>query len=111
MTNPNRGEMLITLGEKTWNSRVTMDGLARIEAFCGYGIIKILGKLTEGDLTTTEICGIIHPIVKGGGNDVSMKDIQKAVWDAGLADAMRVCGEVLASALNAGQDEGNEATA
>ena len=61
MTNPNRGEMLITLGEKTWNSRVTMDGLARIEAFCGYGIIKILGKLTEGDLTTTEICGIIHP--------------------------------------------------
>ena len=49
--------------------------------------------------------------MKGGGNDVSMKDIQKAVWDAGLADAMRVCGEVLASALNAGQDEGNEATA
>ena len=40
-----------------------------------------------------------------------MKDIQKAVWDAGLADAMRVCGEVLASALSTGKDEGNETTA
>jgi hypothetical protein len=107
MTNPKRGELQITLGQTTWTARVTMDALARVETACGAGIVKILGKLTEGDLTTTEICNILLPIIKGGGNDVSIKDIQKVVWDAGLAEAMKACGEVLATALSGAGNEGN----
>tara|TARA_Y100001972_G_C7616021_1_gene308899 strand:- start:401 stop:676 length:276 start_codon:yes stop_codon:yes gene_type:complete len=84
-----------------------MDGIARIEAACGTGIVKILGRLTDGDLTTTEMCNILHPIIKGGGNDISMKDIQNAVWDAGLAETMKAVGEIIAVSLSGGNDEGN----
>jgi len=84
-----------------------MDGIARIEAACGTGIVKILGRLTDGDLTTTEMCNILHPIIKGGGNDISMKDIQNAVWDAGLAETMKAVGEIVAISLGGGNDEGN----
>ena len=82
-----------------------MDGIARIEAACGTGIVKVLGRLTDGELTTTEMCSILHPIIKGGGNDISMKDVQNAVWDAGLAETMRVVGEVVAVSLGGGSEE------
>ena len=100
--------MQLSLGDQTWTARVTMDGIARIEAACNTGIVKILGRLTDGDLTTTEIVSILHPIIKGGGNDISVKDIQNAVWDAGLADSMKAVGEILGTALTGGNEEGNE---
>ena len=95
----------MSLGDQTWTARVTMDGIARIEAACGTGIVKVLGRLTDGDLTTTEMCSILHPIIKGGGNDISMKDVQNAVWDAGLAETMKVVGEVVAVSLGGGREE------
>lgn len=100
--------MQLSLGDQTWTARVTMDGIARIEAACNTGIVRVLARLTDGDLTTTEICNILHPIIKGGGNDVSMKDIQNAVWNAGLAEAMKAVGEILGTALTGGNDEGNQ---
>ena len=99
MTNPKRGELIINLGEKSWNSRVTMDGMAKIEHACGCGIMKVLSRLTEADVTTTEICQILLPVVKAGGNDVTLKDIQSAVWEAGLAEGMKAVGEILTKAL------------
>jgi hypothetical protein len=108
MPNPKRGEMTLNLGGKTYNCKVTMDGLARIEQACGCGIVKILTKLTDGDLTTTEICSILLPVIKSGGNDVSIKDIQAIVWGAGLADSMRVVGEVLAMSLGTGEESGKD---
>ena len=97
--------MQLSLGDQTWTARVTMDGIARIEAACGTGIVKVLGRLTDGELTTTEMCSILHPIIKGGGNDISMKDVQNAVWDAGLAETMKVVGEVVAVSLGGGSEE------
>lgn len=99
--------MQLSLGDQTWTARVTMDGIARIEAACDTGIVKILGRLTDGDLTTTEICNILHPIIKGGGNDVSMKDVQNAVWNAGLAEAMKAVGEIIGVSLGGGDEEGS----
>ena len=71
------------------------------------GVVKILTKLSDGDLTTTDICNILLPIVRAGGNDVEIKDIKDAVWEAGLADSMKSVGEILAQALSGGQSEGN----
>ena len=84
-----------------------MDGLARIETACGCGILKVLQKLSDGDLTTSEMCAVLLPIIRAGGNDIQLKEVQKAVWSGGLAEAMKVVGEVLATALSGGQDEGN----
>jgi len=107
MTNPKRGELEINLGQQKYKAKVTMDGIARIESACGCGIVKVLNKLSDGDLTTTEICNILLPIIRSGGNDIQIKDVQKAVWDAGLADAMKAVAEVMGQALGGGDDEGN----
>lgn len=84
-----------------------MDALARIETATGLGILKVLQKLSDGELTTTEICAILLPVIRGGGNDIDLKDVQRAVWDAGLAEAMKAAGQVLTIALTGGQSEGN----
>lgn len=111
MTNPKRGEVLVKLGEKEWNGRVTLDALARIETACNAGIVKVLGNLTQGDLRTTDLGNILLPIIRGGGNDVTMKEVNEAIWDAGIPATMRICGEILAKALTGGRASGNEETA
>ena len=47
-------------------------------------------------------------MVRGGGNDIKEADIKKDIWEAGLADGIRVCSEIIAQTLGAGDDEGNE---
>ena len=99
MTNPKRGEMQITLGSQSWDARITMDVLAKIEQACGCGVLKVLQKLTEAEVTSTEICHILLPAIRAGGNDVTLKDIQDAVWTAGLTVGMKEVGAVLTKAL------------
>jgi hypothetical protein len=108
MVNEKRGEVKISLGEKTLTGRVTIDGIIRIESALGMGIVQATKRLSEGALTTAEVMAILYPILKGGGNDITDKDVKALVWDAGLSDAIRECGKVLIFALNSGKDEGNE---
>lgn len=108
MTNPKRGELEINLGQQKYKARVTMDGIARIESACNCGIVKVLNKLSDGDMTTVEICNVLLPIIRAGGNDIQIKDVQSAVWDAGLAEGMKAVGDILSVALNGGQSSGNE---
>lgn len=103
MTNPFRGELQLKLGSKTYKSRMTVDGCMQAEAACGCSLVKIATKLSEGDLTVLDISNVLTPALKGGGNDVDHTKVAKMVYEAGLADGMRVCGEVLANVLTAGQ--------
>ena len=103
MTNPFRGELQLKLGSKTYKSRMTVDGCMQAEAACGCSLVKIATKLSEGDLTVLDIANVLTPALKGGGNDVDHTKVAKMVYEAGLADGMRVCGEVLANVLTAGQ--------
>lgn len=106
MLNPQRGEIKVNLGEKTYTGRVTLDTLMRIENALGMGLVKIAQKLQEGDLKVNELLSIITPIVRAGGNSVDQKEIGEIVWAAGLAEAMRVAGEIIAYALTAGGEPG-----
>jgi len=109
MVNPKRGELQLVLGQKTLTGRVTLDGIIRIENALGMGIVQATKRLSDGDLTTTQVMAILQPIIRGGGNDITEKDMRTLVWDAGLTDAIRECGKVLIFALSAGKDdEGNE---
>ena len=103
MTNPFRGELQLKLGSKTYKSRMTVDGCMQAEAACGCSLVKIATKLSEGDLTVLDITNVLTPALKGGGNDVDHTKVAKMVYEAGLADGMRVCGEVLANVLTAGE--------
>jgi DhnA family fructose-bisphosphate aldolase class Ia len=108
MTNPKRGELKIVLADKKFDARVTLDVIMRIERSLGKGIVKIAQSMSEADVSVTDIVAILTPVIRAGGNDVSEKDVGEAIWDAGLAQGIAVCGEVLGQALGAGGDEGNE---
>lgn len=111
MANPKRGEMMITLGEKKYKGKVTMDVIMRIENACGMGIVKITQSLSLGELTTTQMVNILTPVIRAGGNDIKEKEVGEALWGAGLADGMKSIGEILSTVLSAGEDEGNEVQA
>lgn len=89
---------------------MTLDVLVRIESTLGCGLVKIAQRLQEGDLRVSDILAIITPVVRAGGNDIDQKQIGDVVWAAGLAEGMRVAGEILAVALTAGE-QGNVAEA
>ena len=112
MSNPKRGEMLIQLGTKEFQGRVTLDVAMRIERKLGRGVLKIGQAMSEGDITTSDIVDILTPVIRAGGKDIKDKDVQDAVWDAGLAEGIRVCGEVVTTILTGGRgDSGNEEVA
>lgn len=108
MENPKRGEMTITLGEKKYRARVTMDVVMRIERSMGIGIIKVAQKLSEADISTEQIVNIILPVVRAGSNNVKEADLKKEIWEAGLVAGIQACSEIIAVVLNAGNNEGND---
>ena len=108
MVNPQRGELLIKLGGQSLKARLTIDSLVRIETSIGCSIIKMANKLSLAEATITDIVNVLTPAIKGGGNDVNEKDIMKLIGKGGLIEAMKCAGEIVTTALQTGQDEGNE---
>lgn len=108
MSNPKRGELEIVLGEKKYKAKVTLDAVIRIEQSCGMGVVKIAQALSEGELTTSQMVAILTPPIRGGGNDINEKEVGQSLWGAGLAEGMKAIGEILATILSSGDDEGNE---
>jgi len=109
MTNPKRGELEITLGEKKFKGKVTLDVVMRIERQMGKGIVKIAQSLSEAEFTIEQIVGVLTPVIRAGGNDIKESDIKDALWDAGLVSGIQACSEVVASVLGVNEaDEGNE---
>ena len=106
--NPKRGEMTITLGDKKYQGKVTLDIIMRIERSMGRGIVKIAQAMSDADITTEQMVGIITPVVRAGGNDVKEADIKKDIWEAGLAEGIRVSSEIVAQVLGVGEEQGNE---
>jgi hypothetical protein len=70
--------------------------------------VKIAQGLSEANIGVMDIITIITPVVRAGGNDLSEKELQKDVWEAGLVEGIRVCGEIIAVALGSDNSEGNE---
>ena len=108
MENPKRGELTIVLGEKKYKARVTMDVVMRIERSMGMGIIKIAQQLSEANISTEQIVNMILPVIRAGNNDIKDADLKKDIWEAGLVAGITACSEIVASVLNAGNDEGHE---
>lgn len=106
--NPKRGEIKIKLGKKTFDGKVTLDVVQRIETGLDMGIIQIAQAASEGTLKTTEMTFILHPVIKAGNNDVSETEVGQALWGGGLTDGIKAIAEIIALVLNSGGDEGNE---
>lgn len=106
MTNPHRGELEVNLAGKTYQAKITLDSIVRIEQSLNVSIVKVAQLLANAEMTVEQICQVLLIALRGGGNKLEKKDIQNIVWEAGLVQAMSVSGEIL-SAILGGETEGN----
>ena len=84
---------------------MTVDSLIKLEQTTGQSLIKLTSRLSEGSLTLTEIASIITPAIRGGGADIKEDEVIKIIYQSGIADGIRVCGELLANVLAGGQED------
>lgn len=108
MQNPKRGEMTLDLGGKTYNCKITMDVIMRIEAGLGKGILKVAQGLQEADMSATEMVTILTPVLRSSGANVKDNEVGRLIWDAGFAEGLRCVAEVITFIIGGGDDEGNE---
>tara|TARA_R100000773_G_C4198607_1_gene101875 strand:+ start:314 stop:577 length:264 start_codon:yes stop_codon:yes gene_type:complete len=73
-------------------------------------LVKLAQRLSEGDLMLSEISVILTSAIKGGGNDVTQDQINKVVYESGLSEGLRCCGEILANVLSGGSANDEETT-
>lgn len=107
MVNPHRGELEVTLADKSYSAKVTLDSIVRMEQALGMSIVRIAQCLANAEMTVDQIVQVLVIAVRGGGNKIDKKQMQSIVWEAGLIQAMAVCGEILSSILGVEDDEGN----
>jgi hypothetical protein len=105
MSNHLRGEVEIKLGEDVFNCKLNFDSLVRIETALDTPIIKLAGKISEADMKMTEVSYILYTAIKGGGKDITEKEVNDLIWKAGFIDGIKACGDILSMALASGDEE------
>ena len=58
-----------------------------------------------GFICIIELSFIIQSALKGGGNDIKENEVNQLIYESGITEGMRVCGELLANVLQGGQRE------
>ena len=109
-TNPIKAEKIINFGEKSYKARMSLDTIIRVEEALGCSVLKIGTKLTQADLTMTEVIAILTLSVRAGGNDIKDNDIKEAVSKIGLVEAIKITGELLTLALDTGDSVSEKKT-
>ena len=84
---------------------MTVDSLIRLETSLNQSIVQLTQKLSEGHLSFSELSFIIQSALKGGGNDIKENEVNQLIYESGITEGMRVCGELLANVLQGGQRE------
>jgi hypothetical protein len=105
MTNPLKGEIEITLGEETYKARLTIDAIMSIEQSVGCGIIKLATKMSEGDISVTDMIAVLLPALRGGGNDFDQRKVSKIIQDAGIVAATSVVANLITTVLTVDDTE------
>ena len=107
--NQSRGEIEVRFGDEYYQGKVTLDIVRRLEGKFGCGIVKIAQRLAEGNLTMKQCASIIMLVMNAGNNDKKVKeeDVEVLIFEHGLTEGIRICGEVIAEILQTGEASGN----
>ena len=108
MTNKFRGELKVNLNNKDYDTRLTLDGIMRIEQATGRPILKLATELMNSNLSITDCVIVLSQAIRGGKNNMTQKEIGELVFDAGLTEGLRVTGEILANTITGGKSADEE---
>jgi len=108
MTNKFRGELKVSLNNTEYNTRLTLDGIMRIEQATGRPILKLATELMNSNLSITDCVTVLSIAIRAGGNNMTQKEIGELVFESGLTDGIKVTGEILANAITGGNKDEEE---
>ena len=108
MTNPFRGELKVKLTNKVYKTRMTVNSCIQAEQAIGQSRIRLTGELAEGNLTMTQMVAILHPALRGGGNDMTGDEVAELIYQTGVAQSMVAVGEILANVLTGNSEDTEE---
>ena len=109
MANKFRGELKVNLNNTEYNTRLTLDGIMRIESGTGRPILKLATELMNSNLSITDCVTVLSIAIRAGGNNMTQKEIGELVFESGLTEGIKVTGEILANAITGGKSsEGDE---
>ena len=108
MTNPLKVEIEIDLGGKAYKTRLTVDSIMKIEDELDCGIIKLATKMAEADIRMSHIIAVLHPALRGGGNNLERKDVIKLVTDTGIVKSTTAVATLLTQTLTDSESDDDE---
>jgi len=108
MANPLKGQIKVSLGGEDNNVRQTIDSLMQIESALDKGIIKLANDMAQGDVRLSDLSAILLPALRGGGNNLQQKDVNKLIGEVGIVEATKVVVNLLAQTLTDDSDEKSE---
>lgn len=109
MTNPKRGECEISLAGQTFQTKLNLDSIMRIETATQRSFLKLANELSEADFQMSHIVFILQTAIKGGGSNMGDAEMKRLIWDAGIAEAITAVGVIMARVITGGEEqEGND---
>lgn len=99
-----KAEKLVKFNDDEYKARMSLDTIIRIENALGISILKLGNKLSQADITMSEIIAVITLALRAGGNNLQDKDVKKLISEIGLLEAIKMCGELVTLALNVDDD-------
>ena len=104
MPNPLKGEIDLDIGGENYKARLTIDAIIRIEQAIGCGIIKLAQRMADADISVTDVTSVLTAALRGGGNDVTTKEVHKIITNAGIIEATTAVATLLTAAISPTDD-------
>lgn len=100
MTNPLRGEVEIQIANETFNCRLTIDSLVKIEEELDKGILEIATDISQAKVRLKTLLSVLRYALRGGGNDFDERKIKSLITEAGLIKTSTIVAQLIADSLN-----------
>jgi len=99
MSNLNKGQIKVFLDQKEYTARLTLDSIVAIEQSTGMGIIKLCTEMANSNVSLSSILTVLHKGLRGGGNDLSEKEVKAIVEEVGIIESTRAVAQMLTDTL------------
>lgn len=99
-TNMMRAEKTLTIENKDYKAKMTLDTIMRIEDSLDTSIFAIAKKFEEPSVRMRDICQILLCSIRSGGNDIKDDVVYRHVSDVGIVQATKTAGELIVLGLN-----------
>jgi hypothetical protein len=108
-TNPDRGEVAITLGGKSYVMRPGFDAMRKLEAMAGKSVVKILGRFQDQDFSIIDVAAVITAGINANRDNerVTFEQVGELIANEGMLLALNPAAQFIGIVVTAGPKKGN----